>query len=112
MALEVGIVGLQSSGKSMLFAALTGARAHGEVGMAAIPDARLLQLAFRSGLLALLVRLLRGRRHFVFELLERYGASSPIGDASRSCYLAVKGVKLMSNSIYNGWRFEDVWLDK
>src|SRR5215469_12775650 len=24
----------------------------------------------------------------------------------------VKGVKLMSNSIYNGWRFEDVWLDK
>jgi ribosome-binding ATPase YchF (GTP1/OBG family) len=45
VALEVGIVGLQSSGKSMLFAALTGARAHGEVGMAAIPDARLLQLA-------------------------------------------------------------------
>jgi peptide/nickel transport system substrate-binding protein len=24
----------------------------------------------------------------------------------------VKGIKLMSNSIYNGWRFEDVWLDK
>ncbi|HTZ37345.1 MAG TPA: ABC transporter substrate-binding protein [Stellaceae bacterium] len=24
----------------------------------------------------------------------------------------VKGVMLMSNSIYNGWRFEDVWLDK
>ena len=24
----------------------------------------------------------------------------------------VKGVTLMSNSIYNGWRFEDVWLDK
>jgi len=45
VALEVGIVGLQSSGKSMLFAALTGARAHGDVGMAAIPDARLLQLA-------------------------------------------------------------------
>ena len=45
MSLEVGIVGLQSSGKSMLFAALTGARAHGEVGMAAIPDTRLLQLA-------------------------------------------------------------------
>jgi ribosome-binding ATPase YchF (GTP1/OBG family) len=45
VALEVGIVGLQSSGKSMLFAALTGARAHGEVGMAAIPDTRLLQLA-------------------------------------------------------------------
>jgi hypothetical protein len=45
LALEVGIVGLQSSGKSMLFAALTGARAHGEVGMAAIPDPRLDQLA-------------------------------------------------------------------
>jgi ribosome-binding ATPase len=29
----------------MLFAALTGARAHGDVGMAAIPDARLQQLA-------------------------------------------------------------------
>jgi peptide/nickel transport system substrate-binding protein len=24
----------------------------------------------------------------------------------------VKGVTLMANSIYNGWRFEDVWLDK
>ncbi|HTQ33430.1 MAG TPA: ABC transporter substrate-binding protein [Stellaceae bacterium] len=24
----------------------------------------------------------------------------------------VKDIKLMSNSIYNGWRFEDVWLDK
>src|ERR671936_3153142 len=45
MALEVGIVGLQSSGKSMLFEALTGAKAHGEVGMAAIPDPRLQQLA-------------------------------------------------------------------
>ena len=45
MALEVGIVGLPSSGKSMLFAALTGARARGDVGMAAIPDGRLQQLA-------------------------------------------------------------------
>ena len=45
MALEVGIVGLPSSGKSMLFEALTGARAHGEVGMAATPDVRLQQLA-------------------------------------------------------------------
>ena len=45
MALEVGIVGLPSSGKSMLFEALTGARASGEVGMAAIPDPRLQQLA-------------------------------------------------------------------
>ena len=45
MALEVGIVGLPSSGKSMLFEALTGAKAHGEVAMAAIPDPRLQQLA-------------------------------------------------------------------
>jgi ribosome-binding ATPase YchF (GTP1/OBG family) len=45
VALEIGIVGLPSSGKSMLFEALTGARASGEVGMAAIPDSRLQQLA-------------------------------------------------------------------
>jgi len=45
VALEVGIVGLPSSGKSMLFEALTGAKAHGEVGMAVIPDPRLQQLA-------------------------------------------------------------------
>jgi hypothetical protein len=45
VALEIGIVGLPSSGKSMLFEALTRARASGEVGMAAIPDARLQQLA-------------------------------------------------------------------
>ena len=41
----MGIVGLQSSGKSLLFEALTGTKAHGEVGMAAIPDPRLQQLA-------------------------------------------------------------------
>jgi ribosome-binding ATPase YchF (GTP1/OBG family) len=45
VALEIGIVGLPSSGKSMLFEALTGTRATGEVGMAAIPDPRLRQLA-------------------------------------------------------------------
>ena len=45
MALDVGIVGLPSSGKSALFEALTGTRASGEVGMAAIPDPRLQQLA-------------------------------------------------------------------
>jgi ribosome-binding ATPase YchF (GTP1/OBG family) len=45
VALEVGIVGLPSSGKSMLFEALTGVRATGEVGMAAIPDSRVRQLA-------------------------------------------------------------------
>jgi len=45
MALEVGIVGLPSSGKSMLFQALTGSRATGDVGMAAIPDERLRPVA-------------------------------------------------------------------
>ena len=24
----------------------------------------------------------------------------------------VKNLTLMTNSIYNGWRFEDLWLDK
>jgi len=24
----------------------------------------------------------------------------------------VKGLTVMNNSIYNGWRMEDVWLDK
>jgi ribosome-binding ATPase len=45
MALEVGIVGLPSSGKSTLFQALTGSRPTGDVGMASIPDERLEQVA-------------------------------------------------------------------
>ena len=45
MALEVGIVGLPSSGKSTLFQALTGSRPTGDVGMAAIPDDRLARIA-------------------------------------------------------------------
>src|SRR5439155_424762 len=48
-ALEVGIVGLPSSGKTTLFRALTRAETHGSgkehVGMAQIPDERLEQLA-------------------------------------------------------------------
>jgi ribosome-binding ATPase YchF (GTP1/OBG family) len=45
VALEVGIVGLPSSGKSTLFQALTGTRATADVGMAAIPDTRLGRIA-------------------------------------------------------------------
>ena len=44
MALEVGIVGLPSSGKTTLFEVLTGTRGV-NVGVAAIPDERLTQLA-------------------------------------------------------------------
>jgi ribosome-binding ATPase YchF (GTP1/OBG family) len=53
MALEAGIVGLPSSGKTTLFRALTGADPHGSgsehVGMAQIPDARLDRLAAVAG---------------------------------------------------------------
>jgi ribosome-binding ATPase YchF (GTP1/OBG family) len=45
VALEVGIVGLPGSGKSLLFHALTGSRGTGDVGMAAIPDERLGRVA-------------------------------------------------------------------
>jgi ribosome-binding ATPase YchF (GTP1/OBG family) len=45
VALEVGILGLPSSGKSTLFHALTGIRAGSDVGMASIPDERLPQVA-------------------------------------------------------------------
>jgi ribosome-binding ATPase YchF (GTP1/OBG family) len=45
VALEVGIVGLPSSGKSTLFHALTGTRATADVGMAAIQDPRLGRVA-------------------------------------------------------------------
>jgi ribosome-binding ATPase YchF (GTP1/OBG family) len=45
VALEVGIVGLPSSGKTTLFEALTHAPASTNVGMAPIPDERLEQLA-------------------------------------------------------------------
>ena len=53
MALEVGIVGLPSSGKTTLFRVLTRAETHGSgkehVGMAQIPDERLDRLASTVG---------------------------------------------------------------
>jgi hypothetical protein len=53
VALEVGIVGLPSSGKTTLFRALTRAETHGSgkehVGMAQIPDERLERLAETVG---------------------------------------------------------------
>jgi ribosome-binding ATPase len=53
VALEVGIVGLPSSGKTTLFRALTHAETHGSgkehVGMAQIPDERLDRLAATVG---------------------------------------------------------------
>jgi ribosome-binding ATPase len=53
VALEVGIVGLPSSGKTTLFRALTRAETHGSgkehVGMAQIPDGRLDRLAATVG---------------------------------------------------------------
>ena len=37
---------------------------------------------------------------------------SVIACAATCWYRQVKGVTVMVNGIYNGWRMEDVWLDK
>jgi len=57
------------------------------------------------------------RREIVWEIDKRLqeDGARPIlyHDRSAQCHQAhVKGFKMMTNSVYNGWRMEDVWLDK
>jgi peptide/nickel transport system substrate-binding protein len=57
------------------------------------------------------------RKRLVWEIERTLAkdASRPIIYYSRTatCWWPyVKGLTMMSNSIYNGWRFEDVWLEK
>jgi len=57
------------------------------------------------------------RRKLVWEIdkkLQEDGARPIIfHDRRGTCWQPqVKGLTIMVNSIYNGWRFEDVWLDK
>ena len=57
------------------------------------------------------------RRRLVWEIdrkLQEDGARPMIyhNRAATCRYPRVKGVTIMVNSIYNGWRMEDVWLDK
>ena len=57
------------------------------------------------------------RKRLVWEIdkkLQEDGARPMIyHNRAASCrYPQVKGVTIMVNGIYNGWRMEDVWLDK
>jgi peptide/nickel transport system substrate-binding protein len=57
------------------------------------------------------------RKELVWEIekkLAEDGARPMIfyAPAGNCHYPHVKGLTIMSNSIYNGWRMEDVWLDK
>jgi peptide/nickel transport system substrate-binding protein len=57
------------------------------------------------------------RKRLVWEIakkLQEDGARPMIyHNRAASCwYPQVKGVTIMANGIYNGWRMEDVWLDK
>ena len=57
------------------------------------------------------------RKHLVWEIEKKLVEDSvrPVLFYPRSAtclYPQVKNLTVMVNSIYNGWRFEDVWLDK
>jgi peptide/nickel transport system substrate-binding protein len=57
------------------------------------------------------------RKKLVWEIEKKLaddGARPIIGyNVANTCWdPKVKGLVLQHNSIYNGWRFEDVWLDK
>ncbi|TMK33726.1 MAG: peptide ABC transporter substrate-binding protein, partial [Alphaproteobacteria bacterium] len=57
------------------------------------------------------------RRKLVWEIdkkLQEDGARPIIFHTTNAtCWQPqVKGLTMMVNSIYNGWRFEDVWFDK
>jgi peptide/nickel transport system substrate-binding protein len=57
------------------------------------------------------------RKHLVWEIdkrLQQDGARPIIWyNLGATCWHPyVKGLTTMANSIYNGWRMEDVWLDK
>ena len=57
------------------------------------------------------------RKKMVWEIEKKLADDSArpiIGyNVANTCWTPqVKGVVLQTNSIYNGWRFEDVWLDR
>jgi hypothetical protein len=66
-----------------------------------------------SRVTATLHRLLRDASTLTWE--GRSGAGTPDDHhllAATCRQPEVKGLTMMTNSQYNGWRFEDVWLDK
>ena len=57
------------------------------------------------------------RKQLVWEIdrkLQEDGARPIIShNRNATCWRPrVKGLRMMVNSLFNGWRFEDVWLDK
>ena len=57
------------------------------------------------------------RKELVWEIERKLAEDGPrpmifYAPAANCHYSYVKGLTIMANSIYNGWRMEDVWLDK